>query len=135
MGLLDLAGQFLGTAQSSGDTKTQLLNAVISLIQNQPGGLQGLLGKFQQSGLGDHVASWVGTGENLPLGSDQLQQALGSDQLEAIAQQVGIPAEHASSGLAAMLPDIINHLTPGGRVPEGDAVQQGLGGLFGKLFG
>jgi uncharacterized protein YidB (DUF937 family) len=134
MGLLELAGQFLGSAQNNGDTKTQLLNAVISLIQNQPGSLQSLLGKFQQSGLGDHVASWVGTGENLPIGADQVQQALGSDQVEAIAQQAGIPAEHASSGLAAMLPDIINHLTPGGQVPEGDAIRQGLDGLFGKLF-
>jgi len=135
MGLLDLAGQFLGGNQGGGDTKGQLLNAVIGMIQNQPGGLQGLLGKFQESGMGEQVASWVGRGENLPIGADQLQQALGSEQVEAIAQQAGIPAEHASGGLAALLPDIVNHLTPEGQMPQGNDLQQGLGGLLGKLLG
>jgi uncharacterized protein YidB (DUF937 family) len=135
MGILDLAGQFLGGNQGGGDSKAQLLNAAISMIQNQPGGLQGLLGKFQESGLGDHVASWVGNGENLPIDANQIQQALGSDQMEAIAQQAGVPAEHASGGLAAMLPDIINHLTPNGQVPQEGGLPQGLGGLLGKLLG
>lgn len=135
MGLLDLAGQFLGGNQGGGDTKGQLLNAVIGMIQNQPGGLQGLLGKFQESGMGEQVASWVGRGENMPIGADQLQQALGSEQVEAIAQQAGIPAEHASGGLAALLPDIVNHLTPEGQMPQGNDLQQGLGGLLGKLLG
>jgi uncharacterized protein YidB (DUF937 family) len=135
MGLMDLAGQFLCGNQGGGDSKTQLLNAAISMIQNQSGGLQGLLGKFQESGMGDHVASWVGNGENLPINADQIQQALGSDQVEALAQQAGVPAEHASGGLAAMLPDIINHLTPNGQVPQEGGLQQGLGGLLGKLLG
>lgn len=135
MGLLDLAGQFLGGGQGGGDSKAQLLNAVVGMIQNQPGGLQGLLGKLQGSGLGDQVASWVGTGENLPLGADQLHQALGSEQVAAIAQQAGIPAEQATGGLAAMLPDIINHLTPNGQVPQENDLQPGLGGLLGKFLG
>ena len=132
MGLLDIAGQFLG---GGGDAKSQLLNAAIGMIQNQPGGLQGLLGKFQESGLGEHVASWVGTGENLPLGADQVHQALGGDQVAALAQQAGLPADQASSGLAALLPEIINPLTPNGQVPQGGDIQQGLGGLLGKLLG
>ena len=135
MGILDLAGQFLGGNQGGGDSKAQLLNAAISMIQNQPGGLQGLLGKFQESGLGDHVASWVGNGENLPINADQIKQALGSEQVEALAQQAGVPAEHATGGLAALLPDIINHLTPNGQVPQEGGLQQGLGGLLGKLLG
>lgn len=134
MGLLDLAGQFLGGGQGGGGNKTQLLNAVIGMIQNQPGGLQGLLNKFQGNGMGDQVASWVGTGENLPLGANQLQQALGSDQVATLAQQAGIPAEQASSGLAAMLPDIINQRTPNGQVPQENDLQQGLGGLLGKFL-
>lgn len=137
MGLLDLAGQFMGGGSNNGggDTRAQLLNSVISMIQSQPGGLQGLLSKFQENGLGEHVASWVGSGENMPLGADQIQQALGGDQVEALAQQAGIPAEHATSGLAAMLPEIINHLTPNGQVPQGGDIQQGLSGLLGKLLG
>jgi uncharacterized protein YidB (DUF937 family) len=135
MGLLDLAGQFLGGNQSGEAPQASMLSSVIGLIQNQPGGLQGLLAKFQQSGMGDHVASWVGTGENLPINADQVQQALGSEQVEAIAQQAGIPAEHASGGLAAMLPEIINHLTPNGQLPQQEGLQQGLSGLLGKFLG
>jgi uncharacterized protein YidB (DUF937 family) len=134
MGLMDLAGQLLGGGQG-GDTRTVLINAVIGMIQNHPGGLQGLLGQFQANGLGEQVASWVGTGENLPIGADQIHQAFGSERIQAIAQQAGLPVEHASGGLAALLPDIINHLTPNGQVPQGEAVQQGLGGLLGKLLG
>ena len=134
MGLLDLAGQLLGGGQGTGDGRTQLLNSVIGMIQNQPGGLQGLLARFQQSGLGDQVASWVGTGANLPIDGQQIQQALGSDQLEAIAQQAGIPAEHAGNGLANLLPDLINQLTPDGQVPDGSQIQQGLGSLLSRFL-
>jgi uncharacterized protein YidB (DUF937 family) len=135
MGLLDLAGQLLGGGNPGGDGKAQLLNGIIGLIQSQPGGLQGLLGQFQQSGLSEHVASWVGTGANLPINGEQVQQALGDDQVASLAQAAGVPAEHASAGIAAMLPDIINHLTPNGQVPEEGGWQQGLGGLLGKLLG
>lgn len=135
MSLLDLAGQFLGGGGQGGDSKGQIVNALIGMLQNHPGGLQGLLGQFQQNGLGQQVESWVGTGANLPISPDQVQQALGSDQLEAVAQQAGVPAEHASSGIAALLPDIINKLTPDGQVPEEGGWQQGLGGLLGKLLG
>jgi uncharacterized protein YidB (DUF937 family) len=135
MGLMDLAGQLLGGGNQGGDSKAQLLNGIIGLIQNHPGGLSGLLGQFQEKGMADLVTSWVGTGANLPINSEQVQQALGSDQMAAMAQQAGIPAEHAGSGIAALLPDIINHLTPDGQVPADGGWQQGLGGLLGKLLG
>lgn len=133
MGFMDLAGQFLGDG-GGGDTKAQLLSAVVGMIQNQPGGLQGLLGRLQAGGLGDQVASWVGTGENLPVGADQVHQALGSEHLAALAQQTGLPPEQVGGGLAALLPDLINHLTPQGAVPQGSDLQAGLGGLLGKLL-
>jgi uncharacterized protein YidB (DUF937 family) len=134
MSLIDLAGQFLGGGQG-GDNKAQMVNAVVSMLQSHPGGLQGLLGQFQENGMAEQVQSWIGSGANLPINADQVQQALGGDQLAAVAEQAGIPPEHASSGIAALLPDIINHLTPQGQVPEEGGWQQGVGGLLGKLFG
>lgn len=139
MGLMDIAGQFLGGGQSQEDPKMKLFTAVMGMVQNQPGGVQGLLGKLQEGGLAEHAASWVGNGENLPVTGDQIHQALGTDQVQAIAQAAGIPMEHATSGLAAMLPEIINHLTPNGQVPQGgdaaQGLQAGLPSLLGKLFG
>lgn len=138
MGLLDqLAGQVLGSLGSQKQDPVpqgDLVNTVIGLVQ-QAGGLQGLLQKLQASGLGDQVASWVGTGENQAVSGNQIADALGSDQLAHIAQQAGLAPEHASAGLAQLLPQIIDQLTPHGAVPQDDMVAQGLSLLKGKLFG
>jgi uncharacterized protein YidB (DUF937 family) len=139
MGLMDFASQLLGGGDAGQDPKARLITAAIGMIQNHPGGLQGLLGQFQESGLTDHVSSWVGTGENLPISGEQVQQALGQEQVQSLAQAAEVAPEHASSGLAALLPEIINHLTPNGQVPQGQDAGQGLQallpGLLGKLLG
>ena len=122
----------LGNNQGE-DAANPVLNAVMALIEQQ-GGLAGLIAKFQSSGLGNQAASWVGTGANLPLDADQLQSVLGSDSLTRIAGQLGIDPGEASGSLAQLLPQIIDQLTPNGRIEGGDALQQGLsalGGLFG----
>jgi uncharacterized protein YidB (DUF937 family) len=86
---------------------------------NGLGGLGGLMDAFQRNGLGDVMQSWVGTGQNLPISPDQLQQVLGGDVLGRIAQQLGSTPEQASSGLADLLPRLVDGLTPQGRLPEG----------------
>ena len=135
MGLMDMVGGLLGGQSGQADPKAALMQAAIGMIQNHPGGLQGVLGQFQQAGLAEHVASWVGGGENQAITGDHVQQALGSDQVQALAQQAGMAPAQASQGLASMLPEIVNHLTPNGGMPDAGALQQGLGGLLGKLMG
>ena len=75
MGLLD---SVLGSLSQGGSgSRNALLDTVLSLVNNpQTGGLAGLLGRFQESGLGNLADSWVSTGRNLPLSADQIQQAL-----------------------------------------------------------
>lgn len=135
MGLLDgLAGQVLGGltggAQGQGNP---LMQAAIGLIQN--GGLSQLLAKFQQAGLADQAASWVGTGQNLPISADQLKAALGSGAIADIAAKLGMSHDQAAGGLASLLPQIVDHLTPQGQVTEGGALESGLAALAGKLLG
>jgi uncharacterized protein YidB (DUF937 family) len=138
MGLLDqLAGQVLGSmgAQKQDPVpQGDLVNSVLGLI-DQAGGLPGLLQKLKDSGLTDQVASWVGTGENQPVSGNDITAALGADQVGAIAQQAGLEPEHASTGLAQLLPQIIDHLTPQGEVPQNDLLAQGISLLKGRLFG
>jgi len=138
MGLLDqLAGQVMGSLggqQQDGAAQGGAMGAVMALIE-QAGGVPALLQKLQQSGLGAQVASWVGTGANHAISGDQLSAALGSDQLAQVAQQSGIDPAQLSGGLAAMLPQVIDHLTPNGEVPDNDMLGQGLNLLKGKLFG
>lgn len=83
------------------------------------GGLGALIEAFTRNGLGEQAQSWVGTGQNLPISGAQLQQVLGGDVLSGIARQLGTSQEEASSGLAGLLPQLIDQLTPQGRLPEG----------------
>ncbi|MEC5397705.1 YidB family protein [Uliginosibacterium sp. H1] len=138
MGLLDqLAGQVLGslngnTASAAGDSP--LLQIAASLLQGQ-GGLGGLLQQFQAAGLGEQAASWVGTGRNLPIDASQLTEALGSGQLGELAARFGINPEQLSAGLAQVLPQFVDGLTPHGNPNEAsDLLSQGLS-AFGSVFG
>ncbi|MDP3873612.1 MAG: YidB family protein [Pseudomonadota bacterium] len=136
MGLFDsIAGQVAGALSGqSGAQGSGLLQILMSLINNpQTGGLQGLIAAFQDKGLGDLVSSWVGTGQNLPITPEQLQSVLGSGQIGQIAQQLGLSSQEVSGRLSALLPQVIDTLTPNGQVPEGDTMQNALGMLSGLL--
>ncbi len=135
MGLLDsVVGALAGGQSGSGNA---LLDVAMQLINQQPGGLGGLVQSFQQGGLGEVVNSWVSTGQNLPISSDQLQSVLGSGQLQDIAARLGMSGDQAAGGLAELLPQVVDKLTPNGQLPEGgDLLAQGMdllkkGGLFG----
>ena len=95
----------------------------------------GLVGKLTAGGLGSQVASWVGTGPNQPVTGDQVAAALGEDQIGQLAQKFGIPNSAVAGHLSQILPELINHLTPNGSVPDQSAVQSAIGLLKGKLFG
>ena len=125
MGLLDsLLGGMMGGAQQG---QSPLVAVALQLIQ-QNGGLPGILSKFEHGGMAEHAGSWVGTGENMPISGGQLQEILGSGSIGQIAQQLGLSHGDTSSGLAQVLPQIINNMTPTGQVPadHGDMLQQAL---------
>lgn len=136
MGFLDeLSGGLVGKLFSGGD-KNKLFESIIGIINNpQKGGLSGLVQMFQDKGLGDTVSSWISTGKNLPVSADQIKQALGSDQIQQISEHVGVSQEEASTGLADLLPEIIDKLTPDGKMPENDILAQGLNMLKSKFIG
>jgi len=101
-----------------GGNSSSLMTALLQMVQNHPGGLQGLLQGFQQKGLGDLVSSWVGTGQNLPISADQVHQALGSEQVQQLAASAGVSTEAAGSQLAGLLPHLVDMLTPNGQLPQ-----------------
>jgi uncharacterized protein YidB (DUF937 family) len=128
MGMLDgLLGNLLGSTTGGGTQQNPLLQAALQLVQ-QNGGLQGVLARFQQAGYGAQADSWVSTGQNQPITADALSQVLGHGQLGQIAQQLGISHGDAAGGLASMLPQLIDKLTPQGQVPANhdDLVAQAL---------
>ncbi len=147
MGLLDsVMGAVSGQAQGGEGLQglmgmlgqqPQLMQAASSLLGNdsQLGGLQGLMQKFQQGGLGDVVSSWVGKGENLPISAEQLRGALGNDTLQGLASQFGVNTQELAGQLSSVLPGLVDKLTPDGQVPAAGVGNGGdLMGMLGGLF-
>ena len=126
MGLLDsIAGAVMGKL---GGTEGGMAQIALDMF-NQHGGLNGVLEKLKSSGLGDQVASWVGTGENQAVSPDQITSALGSSQIAELAAKFGITPDILSGQLAQHLPDVINKLTPHGEV------RADSGGLLSSVLG
>ena len=135
MGLFDELASGLSEKLFSGGDKNKLFESIMGLINNpQTGGLSGLAQTFKDKGLGDAISSWIGTGNNLPVSEDQIKSALGEDKIQQISENAGISQEETSRGLAGLLPEIIDKLTPEGKVPESDMLAQGLNKLKSKLF-
>src|SRR4030088_2828627 len=82
------------------------------------GGLGDLLNQFQQKGHGDTANSWVSNGPNKQIAPGDLANALGADQIESLSAQSGLSRDELLSGLSKYLPDVVNHLTPDGRLPN-----------------
>ena len=133
MGLLDsILGAVSGKTDGSGGA-AQLIGVLGGLLA-QSGGLQGLANKFAQSGQGNAFQSWVGVGENQPISSNQIQNALGSEQVNALAAKMGIDPAQASNFLAEYLPKIVDKLTPAGKIDPTADHQQGLTALLPSLL-
>lgn len=84
------------------------------------GGLADLLRQLQQSGHGDTANSWVGKGPNEPISPGDLANALGADQIDQLSRQSGLSRDELLNGLSQYLPQVVDHLTPDGRLPTGD---------------
>ena len=81
-------------------------------------GLGGLVDKFRQGGFEDIIKSWIGTGTNKQISPGQLHQALGPETVEDLSRSAGIPQDDLLSQLSRLLPDIIDKLTPEGKLPR-----------------
>jgi uncharacterized protein YidB (DUF937 family) len=86
------------------------------------GGLGDLLKQLQQNGQGTTANSWVSPGPNKPISPGDLASALGADQISSLMSQSGLSRDELLSGLSQHLPEVVNHLTPDGRMPTEDEV-------------
>ena len=145
MGLLDSVIGALGRTQGGGGAQPDLLRAVIGMLAQGGGGASGSLGglgglaglvqKFNQAGMGDVVNSWVSTGLNLPVSPDQLGEVLGHDTLAGLAEQMGMGRGELGAQLSQLLPQVVDQLTPEGRLPDMGAGAGGMADLAAMLGG
>ncbi|CAA9891594.1 conserved hypothetical protein [Candidatus Methylobacter favarea] len=123
------------TSEEAEPKTRNLVTGALGMLDSM-GGINGLVKKFQQSGMGDIAASWVGTEENKSIQPDQLTDVLGKDRITGLAQQSGIPESQSASVLSKVLPAMVDKLTPEGKAPESSNLSTlskvllgGLGGI------
>jgi uncharacterized protein YidB (DUF937 family) len=120
MGILDSLENSPEFKSALGQLEGAVLPVVLSEVMGTgggQGGLSAIVAKLQQSGFGDQVKSWIGSGQNLPITADQLQQVLGSDTVKQLAARYNIPIDQISKVLAQQLPKAVDAASPNGHLP------------------
>lgn len=125
MALLPVVLAMLGNRRGGGEpaagfgsARGGLGDVLGQVLGGSGGGLGGLLEAVQRAGFGDQARSWVGTGANQPLPADALEQIFGAGGLAEIARRAGLSQADASRGLAELMPEVVDHVTPKGEVPQ-----------------
>lgn len=137
MGLLDMVKSMAGGGGAG--EHAQVAGGLMEELQNQPGGVGGLLQSFHQNGMGGLVQQWAG-GQTAPASPDQVEQGLGGTGIiDRISQRTGVSPGMVKAGLAVAVPLVIHHLASSGHVtPEGQATGQPMpesGGMLQSILG
>ena len=121
-----------GAAGGLGSLMTVLGPILASLLAS--GGLSKILNGMRGNGLSAQADSWVGTGTNEPVSAGEVREALGEDQVQQVAAQLGVGPDEASQVLAGVLPGLVDTVTPEGEVPSDDDLDRLAGTLeeFGR---
>ena len=130
---MDLSNLLSTIGQGTGGADPAKLAAAVQETFASKGGVDGLIGTLRQGGLGGAVDSWISTGPNQAVEPQQLEAALGPNNVNQIATKSGLSVEMLLPILAAALPMIIDILTPDGNAPKTGA--DGGMGQIGDLLG
>jgi uncharacterized protein YidB (DUF937 family) len=114
MALLDSVLSKLTATLGGDQSNKSLLNVVLA----QTGGLQGLAGRFNTTGMAEVFNSWVAVGENGGIKPEQIEAVLGNQAVQQIAQKLGIDTTKAAATLSQLLPQVVDKLTPNGNLEE-----------------
>ncbi|WP_082521973.1 YidB family protein [Ramlibacter sp. Leaf400] len=111
-----------GRRGSRGALLALLLPLALQWVQRN-GGLGAVLKRMQDKGYGRQAQSWVAVGDNDELDARAVDDVVGQDELSRLSQQLGLPQDEVRQGFAELLPEMVNQLTPDGRVsPDADEV-------------
>jgi uncharacterized protein YidB (DUF937 family) len=126
-----LGGSDPASGEGGAGAPASLIASVLAMLKEH--GLANFVQMLQSKGLGDLVASWVGTGPNAEVSGEQLARAFEPEQINELSRTSGVPAGQIPAMLAKILPGLIDKLTPDGLVEEGGMVDQALDFLKARL--
>ena len=140
-----MLGNILGSVASSilnnGNNNQSVAIQLIQVLLQSQGGIEGIIKRFQESGLEEILKSWISTDEkNHPISANQVVEVVGQENMSQAAQKVGVSEWDASNVLAEYLPKMVDMLTPNGQLPDlnnlnvNDLMAQAAKGMLGKLF-
>ncbi len=140
-----------GTAQAGQAINPSVLTGVLGMLGGATGAgstgvgtsgpgttnVNALVDQLKAGGLASEVESWIGTGANKPVSPSALGQALGPQTVQQLSSSTGLSVQQLLPQLAALIPLLINHLTPGGSTANlgGGSTNEALGALTGLLGG
>ena len=93
-----------------------------------------LVSQFGSGNLSSMVGSWLGDGANNSISGANIADVLGSDKVASFASELGIDSDQASSGLAGMIPELINQGSSGGSLLGSLGGAEGIASFAKKLF-
>lgn len=130
-GLDDMLGGLLGGGRGGGGGGGSAMGALMPVLAGllASGGLSKILGGLKANGLSAQADSWVGTGANQPVSGRDVEQAAGREQIQQIAQQLGVSESQAADAVAQALPEVVDRVSPDGELPP----EQDLDAAFDKL--
>ena len=120
MGIFDSLENSPAFKSALGQLESAVLPVVLGEVlgTGSQGGLNAIVAKLQQAGLGEQVKSWLGNGQNLPITADQIKQVLGSDAVKQLAARFNIPVDQITQILAQQLPAAVDRASPDGKLPH-----------------
>ena len=108
----------VGAADAIVSDSTKLFPEVLTLVQNMPGGVAGLLKQFQDKGLGNVATSLTANGEAHAISPEQIVQGLGTEKIEALATASGLDTKIVRKELVTILPKVVAQLAPAEKVVQ-----------------
>ena len=119
---------------ASGITPAQFALHVLEMLRSPThGGLPGFLDKFRDHGFDDAVRTWIGKGANLTLSPEDVKRVLGGRAIDMLAHKAGVPPKTAAHELAALIPQLVDKLTPSGHLPDEEMLDKNFKQLAEKI--
>lgn len=139
--LSNILGSVASSILNNGNNNQSVAIQLIQVLLQSQGGIEGIIKRFQESGLEEILKSWISTDEkNQPISANQVVEVVGQENMSQAAQKVGVSEWDASNLLAEYLPKMVDMLTPNGQLPDlnnlnvNDLMAQAAKGMLGKLF-